>query len=187
MKRHLWLLIGGLVALAGLAAWWVLRPGADTVAIDLVNEFSAAKKQPSAEVFSVIDAKIGTTTKRAIFAADPGRITWHVTVPNDAWLKVSLGLKEEGWTIPGDGVYFSVGVSEGAHYDPLVNLVVNPYGVPSDRGWHDLMLDLSQYAGTGVDIIFNNRSSPPAEPGKPGRDDRNGDFALWGDPRVVVR
>jgi hypothetical protein len=188
MKRHVWLLIGGLVAVVGLAVWFFFRPGPGRLAVDLLKEFPAATKQPNAQAFVLIDAKLGNETKPSIFASEPGRITWHLTVPDNAWLKVSVGLKEEAWTQKGDGVYFFVAVSDGGpHYDVLVSLVVNPYANPSERGWRDLMLDLSQYAGSTVDLFFNTRSSPPPTPGTAPHDDRNGDLALWGDPQIVVR
>lgn len=183
MKRYLWLILGALVAVVALS-WYFFAPSHERVVVDLVKEFpNAKKKQPRPEVFSVVDAKVGDVTKPAIFVQEPSRLTYEVTVPDNGWLKVSLGVKEEAWTTVGDGVYFFVGVSEGAHYETLATQVVNPYGNPADRKWQDLMLDLSQYAGQTVDVIFNTRSSPPTPP----RDDRNGDLALWGAPEIVVR
>jgi hypothetical protein len=119
---------------------------------------------------------------RAIFTqpAPQTRITWHVAVPDDGWFSASLGLREDAWTTPGDGVLFMVGVSDGKHFDELFNLVINPYGNPADRHWYPVSLDLSQYAGQTVDLICNTYSGPP------GHDDRRGDFALWAAPRIVV-
>jgi hypothetical protein len=102
-----------------------------------------------------------------------------VTVPDNGWLRVSLGILEQGWTMPGDGVLFSVGVSDGMAYDEMLSLTLNPFANASDRRWNDISLDLSPYAGETVDVIFNTRSGP--------QDDRNGDFAAWGEPRVVAQ
>jgi hypothetical protein len=63
-----------------------------------------------------------------------------------------------------------------------MNVMVNPFGNPGDRSWHDMTLDLSEYSGEKVSLFFNTNSSAPA---RPPRDDRNGDFALWGEPRLV--
>ena len=108
-------------------------------------------------------------------------------MPDGAWLKVSVGLKEEAWKTEGDGVYFFIGVSEGPKWDEVYQLVVNPFANASDRGWKDVTLDLSPYAGRTIDLIFNTRASPPATPGTPPRNDERGDMPLWGEPRVVIR
>ena len=58
---------------------------------------------------------------------------------------------------------------------------MNPYGNPADRKWNEVLLDLSTYAGQTVHIVFKTNSSGP------GKDDRNGDLAVWGEPRIVIR
>jgi hypothetical protein len=170
------------VALA--VAYFALRPSGDRVAIDLIEQLPMAKdRRPSADVFSVVDATLAGKREQAILTKQPSRIKYNVTVPDEAWLKFSLGLLEESWTIPGDGVLFQIGVSSGPEYVELLSLVVNPYGNPTDRGWQPLVLDLSQFAGENVDLIFNTYASPPPNPDR----DHNGDAALWGAPRIVIR
>lgn len=152
--------------------------------MDLVKEFDQAKdKRPSAASFSLVDVTINGETKRAIFTqpAPQTRIIWHFTVPDDAWFTASLGLKPEAWTMGGDGVLFLVGVSDNnGHFEQLLNVPINPAGNPSDRIWHNVTVDLSPYAGQTVDLICNTYS------GTPGHDDRTGDLAVWGSPRIVV-
>ena len=138
-------------------------------------------------MFEVVDATLAGERLPSIFAKQPSRAGWSITVPDDAWLKVKLGLKEEAWTVQGDGVLFMVGVSTGSRFDELYTLVVNPFGNPSDKGWKEIVLDLSPYAGETVDLIFNTHPSPPPAPGTPPTDDRNGDLPLWGAPRIVVQ
>src|SRR5262249_28074130 len=99
--------------------------------------------------------------------------------PENGWLRVSLGIKPEGWTIAGDGVSFSIMVSDGKSPETVLSRDMNPYAVPADRAWRDELIDLTDYAGETVDIIFNTRAGP--------RNDTNGDLALWGAPRIVVR
>jgi hypothetical protein len=189
MTRSTRLIVGGLVLVLLLVAWFLYRSrSADNVAIDLVAQFPTAKiKRPDPAVFEVIDASLGGERMQAIYAKQPSRLGFSITVPQDAWVKVNLGLKEEAWTMQGDGVLFMIGVSTGTSWSELFSLVVNPFGNPSDKGWKEITVDLSQYAGQTVDLIFNTYSSPGPSPGQPPRDDRNGDMALWGNPRVVVR
>ena len=106
MTRSTRLLVGGLVIVAAIAAWFFLRSGGgDRVAIDLLAQFPTAKdKRPSPDVFEVVDATLAGTRRQAIFAKQASRVVWNVTIPDDAWLKVQVGLKEEAWTVKGDGL-----------------------------------------------------------------------------------
>jgi hypothetical protein len=161
--------------------YFVLRPQQENVVVDLIADFpNAFEKRPVPEVFSFVDATIAGETKRAIATKDSSRIAWRVTVPENAWISLSAGLTEDAWTIEGDGVLFRVSV----HDDELLNVVINPYADPSARKWQDFMLDLSEYAGETVGIYLKTNASPPVPPGQ---NNKNGDFAVWGNPRIVTR
>jgi hypothetical protein len=177
MKRSVWILLIVLGA-GALIVWLVLRPGSENVAYDFAGQFAtAAERRPTPESFSITDATIGGETKRVIAATPPTRIGWDVTVPDNAHLLVSPGILEPGWTVPGDGVIFRVTVGD----EELMNLTLDPYKNTADRHWQDLDLDLSEYAGEKVRLFLKTNASGP------GRDDRNGDFAVWGHPRIVTR
>ena len=185
MKRPVWLALGAVIAV--LVVWLALRSGgSEHLAANLIDQFpSAVEKRPNAEVFSIVDATIGGEAKKAILVKDPSRIVYNVDVPENAELKVSLGVLEDGWTTPGDGVLFRVLVapSNGAP-EEVLNQPIDPYNNPRDRGWHDVTIDLSEYAGETVGIFLNTNASLPS---RPPRDDRAGDLAVWGAPRVVSR
>jgi hypothetical protein len=182
MTRRTKLLIGGLGLVAVVVAYLALRPAGDRIAFDLVEQLPNAKdRRPDPDVFTVVDATLAGKRERAILSKRPSRIIYNITVPDEAWLKFSLGLLEESWTIPGDGVMFQVLI--GPKQEELLSLVVNPYGNPSDRGWQPLVLDLSQFAGENVDLVFNTYASPPPNTER----DHNGDAALLGAPRIVIR
>ncbi len=167
-----------------VAGLWLFRRGGNGQSIDLVAQFESAKKQPDAGIFTVEDVELKGEKKRAIAVAPTSgtRLTWNVTVPDDGWLWVSMGLKPEAWEKPGDGVKFHVGVSDGRAYEQLFTQHVDPYGTPSDRRWIPVKIDLSAYAGESVALIFNTNSS---EPGK--GDNQDNDLAVWGAPEIVVR
>ena len=163
-----------------LAGWWVFhRRGAERV--DLLSLFDHATKQPSASDFQVVDATLAGDTKKAIAAPPNGRITFHVRVPDDGWLRMSLGMKPESWDKEGDGVYFFAGVSDGKSFEQLFTSTVNPFKNPSDRKWIPVSVDLAAYAGEEIDVVLNTRASGPGQ--QP--DDRN-DLPLWGAP-VIAR
>src|SRR5258708_18941283 len=146
---------------------------------DLISVFDQATKKPDAAGFQVIDATLAGDTKKAIFAPPNGRIIFHVRVPDDGWLRVSLGMKPESGDKEGNGVYFYAGVSDGKSFERLFDQTVNPFKNPSERRWIPVSVDLSAYGGEEVDVILNTVSSGPNLP--PG--DRF-DLPLWGAPVI---
>lgn len=157
------------------------------MAVDLVGDFpKATDKRPSADLFSVTDVTIAGVSKPAIKVAPTAgtRLVYAVQVPDNGALRVSLGIDESAWTVEGDGVLFRILLGAGAPPEEILNLVVNPFGNPADRRWHDLELDLSEYAGETVTLFFNTNSSAPQ---RPPVDNQAGDLAVWGEPRVIAR
>jgi hypothetical protein len=187
----------GLVVAVALGAWWWSRPGREHVVLDFVELFPSAKEnKPRAESHEVVEATIGGETSRAILAKEPGRMAFEFTVPDRAWLKLSVGMLEKAWTIPGDGVIVWIYITpldqdgkkgydaEGKlRTDELLSVTVNPYGTPADRNWHPFTFDLKSYAGKQVELVLVTRASPPSNPPK---NDANGDFLVWGHPRLVI-
>jgi hypothetical protein len=194
MTRQTSYLTGG--AALAIVAWFLLSPGGgERVSTNLVDELpNAAERRPAPEVFSAVDTTIGGVSKRAIVVREAGgaegvgpagsRLQYTVTVPEDGELRFSLGIQESEWTKPGDGVLFRVLVGAGTAPEEVLNVQLNPYANPGDRTWHDMSVDLAEYSGETIDLFFNTNSSPPSRPQK---DDRIGDIALWGNPRVVAR
>lgn len=165
-----------------VAGWWLFSRGSATVSVNLIERFDTAKKAPAEGALEVIDADLNGERQRAISAPPDTRLTYTVQVPDDAWLKVAVGLKPEVWELEGDGVLFFVGVSDGAQFEELFNQHVNPFANPGDRKWIPVWVDLSAYAGEEVELIFNTRTGPAGKAG-----DARNDAALWGSPEIVVR
>jgi len=161
------------------AGWFVFRRGG-AERVDLLTQYEQAQKKGG--TFTLADATLAGETKKAIAAPANGRIIFHVRVPEDGWLKVSLGLKPEAWTVEGNGVYFYAGVSDGRSFEKLFDQTLNPFANASERRWIPVTVDLSAYAGEEMDIIFNTVASGPGGP----PDDR-GDMPLWGVPEIVRR
>lgn len=179
MKSSRVVLTAVVILIVAAAGWFVFRRGG-AERIDLLTQYETAKKDGSP--FAVVDVTLAGETKRAIAAPANGRITFHVRVPDDGWLRVSLGVKPEAWEKEGNGVYFFAGVSDGRAFEQLFNQTVNPFANPSERRWIPVTVDLSAYAGEEMDIVLNTRASGPGGP----PDDR-GDLPLWGVPEVVRR
>jgi hypothetical protein len=171
-----------LVIVLVVTGWWLFRRSTAGEGIDLIETFEAAEKRPDGGTFEVIDATLNGDTRRAIFTEAPSRIIWRVTLPDDGWLRVAVGMQPEAWEQEGDGVQFRIGVSDGRQYEPLLTQHVNPFANQGDRRWIPVMLDLSAFGGEHVELIFNTDNSPEGK----GHDPR-WDLALWGAPEVVVR
>ena len=179
MRGPLWVLAGAL-AVGGLVGWLSLRrPGPG---VDLVQALPAARElRPSPEAFAVVEASLNGVSRPAILVKEPSRLVYSVRVPHRGTLLVSLGIAESAWTIEGDGVLFRILVAGPDDRDQkeVVHRVVAPFATPADRGWQDIEISLAPYAGQTIDVFFNTNSSLP------GADDRRGDEALWGAPRIV--
>ena len=179
MKMNRAVLTAVVILLVAGAGWWVFRRGSSE-RIDLVARFDSAQKDGAP--FSTIDATLAGDTKKAILAPPNGRLHFKVRVPEDGWLKLSLGLQPDAWTKEGNGVYFFGGVSDGRAFEKLFEQTLNPFANPSERRWISVMVDLSAYAGEDMEVILNTRSSAAGQP----PDDRN-DLPLWGAPEIVRR
>ncbi len=151
--------------------------------IDLVQQFPIAQKAPAGagpEVFAVRNESINGDTRISIYAHPPTRITWRVTLPNDAWLRTAIGVDEKAWDKDGDGVLFFIGISVGGKYQVLLEQRLDPHASRADRRWVPVILDLSRYGGREVDLMFNTRTSVKG-------DDPRNDFAYWAAPAICLR
>ncbi|MBA2604397.1 MAG: hypothetical protein H0U94_12495 [Acidobacteria bacterium] len=179
-----------------ILGWLLFGRGGSGDGVDLLARFEGAQRctppaspdvscvSPDPALFSVVDATLQNETQRAI-AITPTvgtRIIWRVQVPDDGWLRVSLGMQPESWVKEGDGVKFLVGVSDGGAFDTLFEQHLHPFANEADRKWIPLTVDLSTYAGETVDLIFNTYSHLPGQP-----EDHRNDLPLWGNPEIVVR
>jgi hypothetical protein len=185
LTKGRWFLVGAVVGVVALIVW-SRSMGSGTVVADLVDHFpKASQARPNPEAFTVGDVTIAGRKLKSISMSQATRIIWNEQIPAHAWLEVSLGIREEAWTKPGDGVLFLIGISHPGKdgnkvYDELLSLIVNPFGNPADRQWYPLVLDLAPYAGQEVEIIFNTRAGA-------GDATPDNDLAVWGAPSIVTR
>ena len=150
----------------------------------LIDRLGEAQRSPDAASFTVTDASLAGEQIRAI-AVRPGpgsRLAWHLAVPENGWLWVSIGLRPDAWTSEGDGVTFTISALQGGTLTRLAEQRLEPFADAGDRKWFPLRVSLSSFAGRQIDLVF---ATTPSLQGRPA-DDRN-DFALWGEPQLVVR
>jgi len=176
MKSNRAVLTAVVLLIVIAAGWWLFHRGS-AAKVDLLEQYQQAKKQGGD--YSLTDATLAGETKRAILAPPNGRLTFHVRIPDDGWLRVSLGMKPESWDKDGNGVLFFAGVSDGRSFEKLFEQVLNPHANTSERRWIPVAVDLSAYAGEEMDIILNTRASPANVP-----EDTRNDLPLWGAPVI---
>lgn len=182
MKGNRAVVAVGLTIVLLAAGWWLLRRSSSAPALELIPMFESAEKRPAGGTFQVMEVELNGEKKQAIYTVPTSRIIFKTRIPDDAWLRVSVGTKPEYWTQEGDGVLFRVGVSDGRTYDPLFEQHVHPFANSGDRKWIQVWVDLAAYAGEDVQLIFNTNTSP-----KDKGDDPRNDHALWGHPEIIVR
>ena len=182
MKGNRAVLTAIVVVVLIIAGWWLFKRSNRGPAIDLISSFDSATKKPAASVFQIVDMDLNGERKHAIFTEAPSRVTWKLKIPDDGWIKASLGMKPESWDKEGDGVLFRIGVSDGRTFEDLLTLHVDPFHNKADRRWIPIVVDVSQYAGEEVEVIFNTNNSMPGK-----GDDRQNDLALFGEPQIVIR
>jgi hypothetical protein len=179
--------LAGLAVVVAVVAFWMLRTGGPTAAVDLISQLPQAWQrstwaEPGDTPFTVMAVTLAGETHQAIFSPPHSRIRWKVEVPRRATFEVFYGLREDAWTAQGNGAQFRVGVSDGRTYEEYLREVVNPAGRERDRRWLSATIDLSAYEGQSVEIVVNTDPGPPNDAG----DTRN-DLAVWGEPRVISR
>ena len=182
MKGNRAVLTAIVVVVLIAAGWWLFGRGGGSGGVNLIEQLPQATKAPADKTFEVIDVNLGGESRKAVFAAAPTRITWKVKVPDDAWLRVWVGMKQESWTTENEGAFFMVGLSDGKNWEPLFTQHVHPFANQGDRKWIPVYVDLSAYAGEEMDLVFNTRSGVE---GKSGNYVNN--FPLWGEPELVIR
>ena len=187
MKRNQIIALVLLLLVLAIGFWYIRSGRGGPVAADLIELFPSAETRsnltPKELAFSIRDETLGGETRKAIYMVPTSRLIYkRIEIPENAWLRVWLGIREEAWTKCTDGVLFRIGVSDGRTYDELLKQHVDPLNNSGDRRWIPVTIDLSAYAGQQVDVIFNTNSSLPGR-----GDDNRFDFAVWGAPAIYVQ
>ena len=106
-------------------------------------------------------------------------------------LVFDVATSPESWSLEGDGVTFAVYVESDqdtqhptsntqypiSNTQQLFSTYVDPKRNDSDRRWHPHVVDLSDYAGQTVTIVFETGTGPAG--------DYRYDWAGWGSPRLL--
>ena len=127
--------------------------------------------------------QIGDRTKstvRGLFQHPPSpRITYKTRIDaQEPIFEATILIKSEAHE-KSDGVGFRLEVKEGDRIETVFQTVLNPKEVPADRSSRAVRVDLGQYAGREVELLFST------DPGPSGDNAR--DWAGWAAPRFAPR
>ncbi len=100
-----------------------------------------------------------------------------VNVKEGDALEFGIGVNEEAWTKPGDGVDFEVLIKDGETLKPVFKKYIDPKRNEADRKWFDERVDLGAFEGRTIEILFRTSAGP--------RGDTEYDWAGWSEPAVV--
>ena len=155
------------------------------VAYNFIDQLENAGRSSPAREGEVVETQvwmIGDEYQQVLFQhparSGTSQITFPVRVDPDALLIFDVATSPESWESPGDGVDFKVYVNPGDEMQLIFSTYINPKANDSDRRWHPYSVDLKEYAGQDVMVVFETGS------GQDG--DYRFDWAGWGEPRILV-
>ena len=104
----------------------------------------------------------------------------NVVIPNNAVLQFGIGINPQVWDKTGDGVTFEITVvDEKSAKTQIFSRYIDPKSNSGDRKWFDQDVDLKDFAGQKVSLVFATTPGP--------RGDAGYDWACWSNPVVRLR
>lgn len=157
-------------------------PAIMTVSVyDLLAALPRATRQSQQpEYVAVRTAVLASEQKRVLFLHPASSLEFPaVTLGQDAVFTAALALEEVVQEKPGDGVEFNVSVRlPDGTVVKVFSRYVDPRVNEKDRGWLMTRVPLGGFAGQKVSIILSTTVGP--------KGDSQFDWALWGEPRVIL-
>jgi hypothetical protein len=148
--------------------------------VNLIRELDRAEKRPPAG-FQVAPREAGGVTRPSIVMPVPSRATWDLPLPRNGIFRSFVALDTAPGAPPAP-VRFRFGVSDDRIYEALADITV----APDERGWIDLRLDLSAYAGWKWSLFYRPERitwhvvlATDTVTGAPGT-------AVWGEPTIAT-
>lgn len=100
-------------------------------------------------------------------------------IPQNAILKFDIALDPNSWSpYKGDGVTFEIYIRENGTKKQIFSKYIDPKHNRDERKWNFNEVDLSEYGGKNVTIIFSTLAGP--------KNNSAWDIAWWGEPRIQV-
>ncbi len=120
--------------------------------------------------------RVGDVLYRGFPAGPPGRLVFRLEVPRCARLAFACAIDPRFQDQP--AVEFLVKVRRAGREEVVWTRLLDPISRPGDRPWVPVELDLDDYSGSEIELVFETRGYE--ESGEP-------EAAWWGAPAVTVR
>jgi hypothetical protein len=149
---------------------------------DFIARVPEAKVDAPQEPFQHVDTRVFTMPqngdwKTVLFMHPPSEAIYQVALPEEAVeFLFSVAMAPESWDWGGDGSTFTVRLRD-PHGEEHVLFSRHVSNAPEDHQWHSACIDLAPFAGQDVVITLTTGPGPQG--------DFTGDWAGWGDPRIV--
>lgn len=155
------------------------------VAYYFVDQLDNAERSLPAPEGEMVEAQvwtIGSESQQVLFQhpalAGTSRISFPLQVEPGARLAFDAATAPDSWERPGDGVSFAVHIDPGNGPQRVFSAYIDPKKDEFDRRWHSYTVDLNDYSGQDVLIVFETGTGPAG--------DYRYDWAGWGDLRLLV-
>ena len=150
--------------------------------VDQLNSAARSLPAPEGEMVEAQVWTIGSESQQVLFQhpalAGTSRISFPLQVEPGARLAFDAATAPDSWERPGDGVSFTVYVDPGNGPQQVFSTYIDPKKDELDRRWHSHTVDLDDYSGQDVLIVFETGTGPAG--------DYRYDWAGWGEPRLLV-
>lgn len=155
-----------------------LSPKGPDVVYDFVENFShdtiTSPKNTSIYRTSFV---IYYDARGVIFQHPDSKLVYYVYIPYNSYLDFSIALDPAVWEISeGDGVEFIISIDKNGSVSEAFSKYIDPKNEVADRKWLDFSIDLRDFWGDAVQIIFETQSGP--------QQNDTFDWAGWGEPRI---
>jgi len=129
----------------------------------------------------ILSQSINYEERTVLYQHPSSHVVYLIDLPSSASIQFGLGMSPEAWTAENsDGVEYNLYVRSLNDPNKLHNVFqrfVDPRNNPDDRRWFDERVDLSEFGGQAVEIIFE------ALPGPAGSFDF--DWGGWSTPVLI--
>jgi tetratricopeptide (TPR) repeat protein len=116
------------------------------------------------------------------FQHPPSRVKYKLLLPNNPSLYFGIGMDPSVWSFEkGDGMTFTIFIQKTSELDTLYQIFqkyIDPKNFRADRKWFDYKLNLDEFGGHEVNIIFDTHPGP--------LDNSNFDWGGWSMPVLVA-
>lgn len=114
---------------------------------DFIDHFAdAEKKMVYPEYIREMNIEVRSSPRKTIFAHPPSELSYWVTIERGSVLAFAIGIYPSVYEMIPEGVKFRIFINE----KEIFSRILEPKKNPSDRGWHNHMIDISGFAGRKV-------------------------------------